>query len=307
MRSPTSSPLSPDALARALEARVAEGADAGDRTLLCVVPGVAAVAFLADGNPGVAGLLASRLGAALGVPSLVMGGVEGPDGVIAVGSGRVPDGSPFRELDHASSPGLSAGAVARGLGGDGGGHAAAFGVRLPMGGDPSARGPLLRALTLGFAQRLVSGLGAAVACGTLVPVATDRAGATRCDLSMSSSRLGLPFASALANLGPFGAGLGEPLIHVRLSGTSIRPMGTGGSFLVTGGDLSPDCKVIGFGATFGGGLSDPDFARSVRAAPRLSAVGRLRQSFYGRGSRDWAGPRPELVLDAILSPIGTNP
>ena len=283
------------------------GTREGRTAFACVVPGVLALFVSSSMGDGLAGLVSGRLAEATGLVTIAMSFRDSKFYVQMSGSGRVPPGTPLALLGH-DVPATIVAAASR-LSGSGGGHAAAFGVRVRVPSDTTLQAQAMRGFTVDCACRLLAALGVAVASGAVV-VSPAGPPSLPVDLSFATPDLSQA-VEAVPALGPFGRGVEEPLVHIEVGPTAVQPMGSSGAaftFDPVGRARGEGLRMIGFASSFGAGLDSPPLAE---AAARLKLaggglVGRVVRSFHGtgeyaRGGRNWRGPRTEFQVEALVA------
>ena len=276
------------------------GSSDGRIAFSIAIPGLLALFCASDMSEGMAGLVAGRISERFRCPAIALSGPHGEGGIL-VGSGRVPPGSPFRSLGSATSRAIVA---AFGLhGGSGGGHAAAFGVRIRAPSAPRERFDAVRKAFVESALRLLRVLGSAIAEGAVVREAVSAESPDEVDVSASSSS-GARVAEACSGLGPFGGALAEPLMHCPIGRASLRPIGAKGTMVVEPpGSLRGDLRIVAFPSVFEG--VDVGALAAMVAGGRCSVVGLPRRSFYGkgrygRGGDRWPGAALEIDVRAVV-------
>ncbi len=301
-------------LVRHVSSRVAVRGLSDQTAFLAYVPGVAAVVCSEEGDEGCAGLVAGILAAKLGCPVLFCAMRLDPTGQghkMIVGSGRVPPASPLLSI----STGAVASRVFAAIGGNAGGHSAAFGVRARLPGEPSRFAACIRVLAERFSVALVE---------TFMLLGDDRiaelrgdgigevaAAELQCDISLSIEQVTADVCRAIADFGPYGHGFPAPKVRVELPVTAMKRMGSGESFNLDVGVQNQSARLICFESNFPGGISklEADGLGRRLVEEGCSVVGKLRQSFFGyqRRGAGWSGPRPEMIVEAVVARSGRTP
>ncbi|MDN6180275.1 MAG: DHHA1 domain-containing protein [Halomonas subglaciescola] len=213
----------------------------------------AVVVFVADGHPGVQGIVASRLVQAYGRPALVLTRAAAPN--MLTGSGRSIDGLHLRDaLQRAHE--LAPEALPRF-----GGHSGAAGI-----GVPEAQ---LAAFKAAFLQAVGEQLGDTLLYPRLWT-----------DGELDAATLTLTTLDELEALGPYGREFDPPLFEGRFIVESLRPVGADGTHLMM--ELSTGAltlKAIWFRALTPGELPAFGVGATLHCAYKLN-----RNRYRGRES-----------------------
>lgn len=233
-----------------------------------VVGGATALAvYLADGHPGVHGIVASRLVEAFGRPSICLSPKPGaPDEV--VGSARGIEGIHIRDALQACSDSLPVGAMPAF-----GGHAGAGGLTLQKSRIDDFRDAFDRIAAAALKER------------TLGPV-------IRTDGPLSADELTLDTIDAIAALDPFGRAFEAPVFDNHFQVDEVRPIGDGTHLRLR---LRKDGTCV-TGVWFRA-LKNPGDPLPVQAADSFHCIYRLLGNTY-KGQRS-----PQVMVEQqILTP-----
>ncbi|SPJ34113.1 single-stranded-DNA-specific exonuclease RecJ [Kushneria phyllosphaerae] len=211
------------------------------------------VVHLADGHPGVQGIVASRLVQAFGRPAVVL--TQSPDPEMLTGSGRSVEGVHLRDaLQRACE--LSPEALPRF-----GGHSGAAGVGVPVCQQDVFRHALATAIDEQLNGR------------ELYPLILS-------DGALESHQLALPILDELEALAPYGREFEAPLFEGRFVVDQARLVGSEGNHLMMTLDVGDQMvRAIWFRAVTPGENMPVAVGEEIRCAFRLS-----RNRYRGRES-----------------------